>query len=307
MIQRANGGSAALLSAVAADVLSALRLSSAVTNCIVPPLSDQTRQLLAVGFVAGAMPNGSWVGVDIQVFAANASALSQASSCLASYVRDGLRPRFSSLTALLDSAVDADGTCSAVVSGATATESSPCGDVLCAPGLGSRSAAPTSSFPWYAVVVPLLLIALIVAAVLLYKGKIGTLAFRQRRARAYVDSGKYTIEFLPDMEDADLKIMTRERAVEADNGADHDHEAKSRRPTFFSRALSLFVSSPAAAEPTPGDNELQDVKEVLKATEADDLDAEIEAFDLHANRTRKQSLASEKPKRHRESMAFHDI
>ncbi|CUE71036.1 membrane-associated protein, putative [Bodo saltans] len=246
-----NDGGAGSLAAIAADVRDWL-VSTNGGGCLDRVRGNLSRQLVVVAFGAHgppATPEGTAVVlVDIQLFSPSVTNASYAALCLSSYVLGkyvsldrtqaliaGSTPAPSANT---DNSGDSNGDACFIgwIGNAVSSSSSPCGEFLCAPVLALLPAVAGSSFPIIAVIIPIVVLILIVLAVLLYKGKIGTLAYRTRRAQHYVDSGKYTLEFLH-AGDEDVLFYSKRRATVIEASSEMQEQNRSRAP---SRRRSVF-------------------------------------------------------------------
>lgn len=176
------------------------------------------------------------VGVDVQIFSSQADAtLTSISDCLQ---RELIRTDVPlvRLRSVLGSGIS-DGCFSGFVGAAAALSFSPCGSALCKPLVDVAPAQPAAPFPWYAVVIPIVVVAIIVAFLLL-KTRLGTFVYRKASARRYVDSGKYTLGFLPDTKDEDVQLYSKRRAtvIEAAD-APTAEEVKARSHSTRSKSI----------------------------------------------------------------------
>jgi hypothetical protein len=245
-----SDGGAGSLVAIAADVRDWV-IATNGGGCLDDVRGNVSRQLVVVAFGAQGPPvtpeGTAVVLVDIQLFSPSVTNATVAASCLSSYVLgkyvslDRTQALVAGSTSApstnMDGSGDADVCFVGWIGNAFPTTTSPCGPFLCSPVLALLPAAGGSSFPVIAVIIPFVVLIVVVLAVLLYKGKIGTLAYRTRRAQHYVDSGKYTLEFLQ-AGDEDVLFYSKRRAtvIEAVN-TEMQEQNRSRAP---SRRRSVF-------------------------------------------------------------------
>ena len=182
----------------------------------------EVNQLLVVTLNTSLAPTSSsdngklLMTFDVAVLAQDISEANMSAWCIAS---TPMTPALTATRALLQKQIsggDNSSICfAALVAGALVTSDSPCGVNLCAPNeaVVAAQASPASSGPPIGIIVGVI-VGLLVLGAAVYAGlrhfRIGS---RRTNIAAFADAGKFTKEFIPNINDEELRLHANSRMI----------------------------------------------------------------------------------------------